>query len=128
VNQNELQIIERLKGGMSNSNYVVKLNNNYYTFRIPGKNAFAFVDRQIEAKTLALIKSLHIDGNLLIDIDLNTGYKISHYVDGTPVVFLNPADYYEKATSVLKKLHHSQLTAENDYAPFERLSNYEALV
>ena len=128
VKESELEIIERLKGGMSNSNYVVKLDNNYYTFRIPGKNAFAFVDRQIEAKTLALIKNLHIDGNLLIDIDLETGYKISHYIEGTPVMFLNPADYYEKATRVLKKLHHSELTADNDYAPFERLTKYEALV
>jgi len=128
VNESELQIIERLKGGMSNSNYVVKINDDYYTFRIPGKNAFVFVDRQIEAKTLSLIKDLHIDGNLLIKIDLESGYKISHYVEGTPVMFLNPEDYYLSATQLLKQLHESNLVASNDYAPFNRLEHYEALV
>ncbi|PKL00579.1 MAG: phosphotransferase [Tenericutes bacterium HGW-Tenericutes-1] len=128
VKENDIQIIDRLKGGMSNSNYIVKIKEEFFTFRIPGKNAFAFVDRHIEQSTLELIKDLHIDGNLLIDLELETGYKISRFVEGTPLMVLNPADYYDRAANILKKLHQSSLKATNDYAPFERLKKYEALV
>ncbi len=128
VSEDEIIILDRLKGGMSNSNYIVQIKNDYFTFRIPGKNAFAFVDRNIEKATLELIKDLKIDGNLLIDLDLETGYKISHFVEGTPLMVLNPADYYAQASLTLKQLHESNKIAQNDYAPFERLQNYEALV
>lgn len=128
VQENEVKIIDRLKGGMSNSNYVVQIKEEFFTFRIPGKNAFAFVDRHIEQSTLELIKDLHIDGNLLVDLELETGYKISRFVEGTPLMMLNPADYYERASHILKKLHQSTLKANNDYAPFERLKKYEQLV
>lgn len=128
VEESAIELIDRLKGGMSNSNYIVKIKEDFLTFRIPGKNASSFVDRHIEKATLKLIEPLKIDGNLLIHMDLETGYKISRYVEGSPLMTLNPADYYPQATSLLKTLHESQLVAENDYAPFERLSAYEQLV
>jgi thiamine kinase-like enzyme len=128
VDESEIVLIDRLKGGMSNSNYVVKIKNAFFTFRIPGKNAFAFVDRHIEKDTLELIKELHLDGNLLIDLELETGYKISHYVEGTPLMVLDPSAYYDRAANVLKRLHQSNLLAKNDYAPFNRLKKYETLV
>ncbi len=128
VRVEEIELLDRLKGGMSNSNYVIKINDHLYTFRIPGKNAFAFVDRAIEQQTLDLIKPLAIDGNLLIHLEQNTGYKISHYVEGTALMTLDPSEYYHKAAQVLKKLHHSNLKAQNDYAPFDRIQKYEKLV
>jgi len=126
--EDKIEVKNRLKGGMSNSNYVVEVEGEFFTFRIPGKNAENFVSREIEQETLNLIKPLHIDGNLLLSMDLETGYKVSKYVPGTPLVELNPADYYEKASVVLKKLHQSGLVANNDYSPFERLKKYEDLV
>ncbi|MGD9909194.1 MAG: phosphotransferase [Candidatus Izemoplasmatales bacterium] len=126
--EEQVLIRHRLKGGMSNSNYVVEVDGLSYTFRIPGKNAENFVSREIEQKTLDLIHPLHIDGNLLLSMDLATGYKISKFVPGTPLVELNPADYYQEAATLLQKLHRSGLKAENDYSPFERLAQYEQLV
>jgi thiamine kinase-like enzyme len=128
VSEQDIEVIDRLKGGMSNSNYVVKIYQNFFTFRIPGKNAFAFVDRHIEKATLDLIKDLHLDGNLLIDLELETGYKISRYVEGTPLMVLDPARYYDRASQMLKRLHTSGILANNDYAPFERLKKNELLV
>jgi thiamine kinase-like enzyme len=126
--EDNIVVLDRLKGGMSNSNYVVSVHGKKYTFRIPGKNAEVFVDRDIERQTLELIRPLHIDGNAMLHLELDTGYKVSSYIEGESLISKNPADYYEDAAVVLHQLHDSGLRAKNDYAPFERLSRYEALV
>lgn len=128
VNASEIHIGERLKGGMSNSNYIVTVQGKQYVFRIPGKNADVFVSREIETQTLQLIKPLGIDGNLLIHMEEESGYKISKYTPGTPLLFLNPTDYYEAASAILRQIHDATLLAKNDYDPFNRLEAYEKLV
>jgi len=128
INMESIRIIDRLKGGMSNSNYVVKAMNKFYTFRIPGKNASVFVNRTIEGDILSLIAPLGIDGNLLLHLNQETGYKISKYIAGTPLMIDNPAIYYEAVSDILHRLHNSGLVAQNDYAPFIRLKYFEELV
>ncbi len=128
TNETNIIVKNRLIGGMSNSNYVCEYDNQYYTFRIPGKNAENFVSRAIEQDTLDLIKTLNIDGNLLLTMDQSTGYKISKFVEGSALHTLDPSQFYFEASSLLKKLHQSNLQAKNDYAPFERLKKYEQLV
>lgn len=128
THEDEILVLDRLKGGMSNSNYVVSVHGKKYTFRIPGKNAQVFVDREIERQTLDLIKPLNIDGNAMLTLEFDTGYKLSSYIEGESLISKNPAEYYEMASEVLHALHDSKLIAQNDYAPFERLSRYEALV
>lgn len=128
THEDNILVLDRLKGGMSNSNYVVSVHGKKYTFRIPGKNADVFVDRTIENRTLELIRPLNIDGNAMLHLELDTGYKVSSYIEGESLISKNPADYYDDAALVLHKLHDSKLRAKNDYAPFDRLSRYEALV
>jgi thiamine kinase-like enzyme len=128
VSPDEVIVIDRLKGGMSNSNYIASIHHQLYTFRIPGKNAFVFVNRQLEQYILELIRPLQIDGNALIHMSVENGYKISRYMEGTPLMQLVPADYYEEVASLLHQLHDSTLECIYDYAPFERLANYEQLV
>jgi thiamine kinase-like enzyme len=128
VQEDDVVVLDRLKGGMSNSNYIAKVEGSTYTFRIPGKNASVFVDREVETNMLSLIKPLEIDGNAMIHLDQATGYKISRYIEGESLLAKNPADYYEDVAPILRKLHQSGLVAANDYAPFERLARYEALV
>ena len=40
-----VKIVMRLEGGMSNYTYVVECNGKKYTYRVPGKFAEKFVDR-----------------------------------------------------------------------------------
>jgi len=123
-----IAVLDRLKGGMSNSNYVVSAAGREYVFRIPGKNADVFVDREIEATTLSLIAPLGIDGNLMRSLDRATGYKISEFVPGTPLSQADPAAHYEDAARILRRLHGAGLAGTIDYAPFDRLVRYESLV
>jgi len=128
VREDEVSIQRRLEGGMSNSNYVVKCEGVLYTFRIPGKNAEKFVSRDIEAKTLENVEKLGVDGNLLIRMDKDTGYKLNRYVEGTSLMQQNPAEFYSEVAALLHKVHGSETLAENDYDPLGRLKQYEKYV
>ena len=92
VPKNQIIVIKRLMGGMSNYTYVIRVKDGLYTFRIPGKNAEKFVDRTIETTNIDLISSLALNNNTIY-LDPITGYKIAEYIDGQPLSELNPMDH-----------------------------------
>jgi len=120
----EVTIIRRLMGGMSNYTYVISVSGEKYTFRIPGRNAEKFVDRDIEQYHLELINPLMIN-NETVHIDTKSGVKIARYVEGVPLHEKRPYDYLEEAAGILRKIHTSGIKSDFDYAPFERLKTYE---
>jgi thiamine kinase-like enzyme len=123
-----VEVKGRLAGGMSNSNYVVAVDGVLHVFRIPGKNADVFVDRSVEARTLAFVEPLGIDGNLLRRLDVASGCKLSLFAPGVPLGQAGPADHYRQAADILRRLHRAGPVAEFDYAPFDRLNGYEERV
>lgn len=120
----DVQIVERLMGGMSNQMYVIEKENETFTFRIPGKNADQFVDRHIELKAIEAIRTLGINNETVL-LDTTNGYKLAEYVDGTPFSQL-PDLMLDQAANVLHQLHDSAVRFENDYDPFGRLALYES--
>ena len=120
----EVQIVERLMGGMSNQMYVIEKANETFTFRIPGKNADQFVDRHIELKAIEAIRSLGINNETVL-MDTSNGFKLAEYVEGTPFSQL-PDLMLDQAASVLHELHDSSVRFANDYDPFGRLDLYES--
>ncbi len=122
--ENEISVERRLMGGMSNFTYVIKVKEKLYTFRIPGKNAEKFVDRIVEAHHIALVDLLGLNNNTIY-LDVNTGYKIAEYIEGTPLHELNPMDYLKEASEVLHTIHSSGLVSDYDYDPLGRLVTYE---
>jgi len=125
VPKNQIIVIKRLMGGMSNYTYVIRVKDGLYTFRIPGKNAEKFVDRTIETTNIDLISSLALNNNTIY-LDPITGYKIAEYIDGQPLSELNPMDHLTDAAAVLHTIHDSKLQAVNDYDPQGRLAYYES--
>ena len=108
--------------------YVIVVNGEKYTFRIPGKNAEVFVNREEELANIHIIDELGIN-NEMVYFDTKTGYKISKFVEGTPLSEVeNPDPYLEEVAKVLHVLHESELKAHDDYRPYERLNAYEKLV
>lgn len=117
----------RLLGGMSNYTFVIEKDNQLYTFRLPGENAFHFVDRRVEEKNIELAESLGIT-NHTIYLNKDNGIKIAKYVEGTILSTLDRSKHLEKVSEVLKVIHQSGLKAENDYGLIERLTKYEGLL
>jgi len=125
VNKDQVEVVERLMGGMSNYTYIIKVDEKLYTFRIPGKNAEKFVDRTIEKANIENTESLGLN-NHTVFLDIASGYKIAEYIEGTPLGELNPIEHLEEAAQVLHKIHESGMKAVNDYGHLERLSLYES--
>lgn len=124
VSKDEVTVVERLMGGMSNYTYVIEINQKKYTFRIPGKNAEKFVNREVEEYHIALVEELKLNNHTLLT-DTKTGFKIAEYIDGTPLSQLNPLEHLEDAANVLHRIHDSKVKSKYDYNPLGRLETYE---
>lgn len=125
VDENQIHVENRLMGGMSNYTYVFSISDKKYTFRIPGKKAEKFVDRDIEKDNIELVRSLELNNDTLF-LDVESGYKIAEYIEGQPLSELNPLDYLKEASDVLKKVHSMGKVSKNDYDPCNRLKYYES--
>jgi len=124
VKEEEINVENRLMGGMSNYTYVISVKSKLYTFRIPGKNAEKFVNRDIEKYHIELIENLNLN-NKTVYLDTTTGYKIAEYIEGQPLHELDPLNYLKEAANVLQKIHNSGIKSEYDYEPLNRLKTYE---
>ncbi|PAT02075.1 hypothetical protein CI105_04210 [Candidatus Izimaplasma bacterium ZiA1] len=120
----DVVVVERLMGGMSNFTYVIKMEDELYTFRIPGKKAEKFVDREVEEHNIGLVRDLNLN-NDTVYFDKKTGFKIARYIKGQPLHELNPLDYLEEAANVLHKVHNHKELSNFDYDPLRRLEIYE---
>ncbi len=125
VKNEEVIVKERLMGGMSNFTYVIEVSGKLYTFRIPGKKADKFVNRTVEKHNINLVEELGIN-NKTVYFDIETGYKIAEYIEGTPLHELDPITYLNQAASLLHKIHESKLVSDYDYDPLGRLKLYES--
>ena len=124
IKENQIEIKHRLMGGMSNFTYVIKADEETYTFRIPGKNAEQFVNRTVEKANIERIKPLGLN-NETVYLDIDSGIKIAKYIEGVPLSEKNPLDYLEDAAKLLKSIHTSSIKSDYPYAPFDRLETYE---
>jgi thiamine kinase-like enzyme len=125
LNTDDTKLVKRLLGGMSNYTYVVESKGTKYTFRVPGKHAEVFVNRDDELECLKVIKPLELN-NETIYLDTISGDKMARYVEGTIISDTDVVSYNELAVNALKKLHLSSVLFK-DYDPYGRLASYEAL-
>lgn len=117
-------IVTRLMGGMSNYTYLIEIDGNKYTFRIPGKGAEHFTNRQQETEVMDLIEKYNFLPKPIYN-DVDTGYKIAPYVKGKPLSELVNIPY-EAVSNILKKLHNIE-KFPFDYDPINRLDYYESI-
>ncbi len=120
---NQVIIHQRLLGGRSNYTYVIEVEDEKYTLRIPGKNGNLFVNRIYEERNLEAVDTLGIN-NETIYLNLDTGVKISQYIEGETLFGMDYKNYYPSIVKVLKQIHGMSLF-KNDYAPTDRLTTYE---
>ncbi len=120
----EVEVIKRFSGGMSNYTYLIKMDNELYTYRIPGKNSEVFIDRITEEININLVKSLNVNCNNVY-FNQSNGHKMALYIEGEDLS--NVEFDYKQVANELKKLHNSNIKANNDYNKIEKLNYYEKL-
>ncbi len=102
-NTDNFEILRRLMGGRSNFTYVVVVNGEKYTLRIPGKNGNLFVNREYERSNLVHVNKLGIN-NETVYLDISNGIKISKFIEGETLFNLDYDKYYTKVADVLNKV------------------------
>ena len=116
-------IVKRLEGGMSNFTFVVENGGSKYTYRVPGKYAERFVDRDIERNNISKAEQIGLN-NKTVFFDTATGEKMAEYIEGTILSDTDVSEHDTEAAAALKRLHQSGISM-NDYDPFGRLLTYE---
>ncbi len=123
-NTSEFTILNRLMGGRSNYTYVVVVNGEKYTVRIPGKNGNLFVNREHEQSNLQAVNKLKIN-NTTVYLNLKTGVKISRFIEGDTLFNCDYDKYFQEVADILKTVHSMHLM-ENNYNAMGRLAMYES--
>ena len=123
LHAHDAKIDKRLEGGMSNYTYVVECQGKKYTYRVPGKFAERFVDRDDEWAIIQEVDRLGLN-NVTTYMEILSGEKLAEYVDGTIMSETDVVSYNAMSVSALKKLHNSDLKFK-DYDAFGRLETYQ---
>ena len=123
LHTDDARIVKRLEGGMSNYTYVVESKGKKHTYRVPGKFAERFVDRDDEWYNIQQIAPLGLNNNTTY-VELRTGEKLADYVEGTIMSETDVVSYNAMSVAALKKLHQSGVQLK-DYNAFGRLADDE---
>ncbi len=124
-----ITVESRLLSGMSNYTYVIKVDNNLYTYRIPGKNAGNFVNRNEEEHILQLLKEngFALTNNVSFN-DVDSGILVKEYVTGDVLSELEPINYIKQVALTIQSLHNQKTLPSHDYKKLKRLDDYENLL
>ncbi|PQQ29165.1 choline kinase [Photorhabdus hindustanensis] len=117
-------------GGMTNSNYLVKLNNQEIVLRVPGRKTECFINRYHEKVNSELTSSLGINVPVFY-FDHNTGLKATKFLSGSET--LSPINARNSAnipliSKQLKYLHQSDLAFNNSFNVFTEFHRYWSLL
>ncbi len=125
--EEEVLSVEQL-GGMTNQNYLVKTTSKPYIVKFFGKGTEKLINRQDEKYNLELLKDLNLDvENYLFDIE--SGIKVNEYIESA--VTLDSTSIktkFEKIAPILQTIHASGKELRGEFAPFEEIKKYEALI
>ena len=119
--------VEQL-GGMTNQNYLVKTTSKPYIVKFFGKGTEKLINRQDEKYNLELLKDLNLDvKNYLFDIE--SGIKVNEYIESaTTLDSTSIKTKFEKIAPILQTIHSSGKELRGEFAPFEEIKKYEALI
>ena len=125
--EEEVLSVEQL-GGMTNQNYLVKTTSKPYIVKFFGKGTEKLINRQDEKYNLELLKDLNLDvKNYLFDIE--SGIKVNEYIDSaTTLDSTSIKTKFEKIAPILQTIHSSGKELRGEFAPFEEIKKYEALI
>lgn len=126
VDIDEIEVL----GGMTNKNYLVIINNKKYVLRIAGAGTTNIINRYYEKINAKEVSKIGVDKELIY-FNEETGVKISEYIEKAET--LNPETSKKNenlllTSTLLRKLHTSNIKFENRFNVFNEIEKYENLI
>ncbi|GHT74822.1 choline kinase [Spirochaetia bacterium] len=121
--RNSITILGPLKTGYTNTSFIFEQGGRKYIYRHPGIGTETYINRKCEAFAEENAKRMGID-KTVIHIDHESGWKISHFIEGCRDMNLENKEELKKAMGLLKKLHDEKLQFDWDFNPIERVEEH----
>jgi thiamine kinase-like enzyme len=126
-NTTDLTLID-LNKGLTNHNVLVTISDEQFIVRFPKPDAAHIVNRNHEAKALALIAQADLDVNTLY-FDPVTGIKITRYVPDLLTFDSYPLpDRIERTAALMRRLHALNTGIGELFDPIARYRQYRTQV
>ncbi|MCG8472092.1 MAG: choline kinase family protein [Desulfobacterales bacterium] len=125
ISSDEITVQKRL-GGITNTNYQIKIQDKFYALRLPGKGTDTFLSRKSEKKnTTTACKHLGLTPPALLIC--NSGIKIVKWFGDHTLTPKEVGHSVGLLTKLLKRLHHSGLHFENPIDTVSMIFKYASL-
>ncbi|MDC9603971.1 choline kinase family protein [Xenorhabdus griffiniae] len=115
---------------MTNTNYLIFIDNKEMVLRIPGKATENFINRYNEKTNSELMSSLGINVNVLY-FDHHTGIKITKYIKNSSALSPKTAKSKDNILLIshkLSELHKSDFKFNNHFNVFNEFNHYWSLL
>lgn len=123
------EVVKKFRGagGMSNTNYIVKMSNDeQYVLRLSSESSSKLINRVGEAYNMKQIEDLDINVDTLY-FNEQTGVKISRYIEHVTTLSGQEAKMYgmmKKTSTLLRRLHESKIAFYDVFHPFKEIEKY----
>ena len=126
TSEDNIELVNVLKSGLTNSSYLFQHDYKKYIFRCPGKGSKYLINRYQEADVYRKISSANISDKVVY-IDPVKGYKITEYIEGARACNPHNVSDVVKCMQKLKNFHELKLEVRHEFDLFESINFYESL-
>lgn len=126
TSEDNIELVNVLKSGLTNSSYLFQHDYKKYIFRCPGKGSKYLINRYQEADVYRKISSANISDKVVY-IDPVKGYKITEYIEGARACNPHNVSDVVKCMQKLKNFHELKLEVRHEFDLFECINFYESL-
>ncbi len=100
----DIQQIEPIKAGMTNTSFSFFCAGKKYVYRHPGVGTDAYINRKGEAWAMRVAKELQLDPSFLY-IDEKKGWKLSSFINGAKTMDYHDPSQVERSLEMVRTLH-----------------------
>lgn len=116
--------LQKLDKGLTNTNYLLQLDNTPCVLRVPRADSEQIVDRQQEALALQAIEGKGFDVDTLY-FDAHSGYKLTRYLDDAKTYGeCTRSDKLEAVAQLMRRFHELDAHIHTSFHPLEKLRQY----
>lgn len=122
--------VEKLPGGVTNHNYVLKSNGEKLVIRVAGVGTDDYINRKAEMQNAKAMSDAGI-GPKIYFCEPETGFMVSEFVEGktmTAEVLKENEKLLQAIAKVLRKCHTSDAMFANDFSPVRRIQQNIAIL